>query len=73
MGTFRGTFFGGHVMGGDQMMCQRCLLLDRGNMVVGKEGMPVAEIGHDVGPAVTILNGEALCLRHWTDATAPQK
>lgn len=51
------------------MMCQRCLLLDRSALMVTKEGEALPST--NVGPAVTVLNGEALCLRHWKVATEP--
>lgn len=50
------------------MLCQRCLLLDHAETTVTKEGGVVP--GAQVGAAVTVHNGEALCLRHWKDATS---
>lgn len=48
------------------MVCHRCLLLEK-NVSKEEESQTVI-VGPNVGPAITILNGEALCLRHWQDA-----
>lgn len=56
------------------MLCHQCLLLSRADIVTNDgDGNPIYTMGTaTIGPAVAILNGVGLCLRHWMADTEPQ-